>query len=36
MARALREAAAWVGCSAVVAERVEPPRLAQRLRASLS
>jgi uncharacterized protein len=36
MARALREAAAWVGCSAVVVERVEPPQLAQRLRAALS
>jgi uncharacterized protein YcaQ len=36
MARALREAAEWVGCSAVAAERVEPPHLAQRLRAALT
>jgi uncharacterized protein len=35
MARALREAAAWVGCSAVAVDRVEPPHLAQRLRAAL-
>jgi uncharacterized protein YcaQ len=36
MARALREAAEWVGCSAVAVERVEPPHLAQRLRAALA
>jgi len=36
MARALREAAEWVGCSAVAVERVEPPHLAQRLRATLA
>src|SRR5215471_6875985 len=36
MARALREAAEWVGCTAVAVERVEPPRLAQRLRSALS
>ncbi|HZC40965.1 MAG TPA: crosslink repair DNA glycosylase YcaQ family protein [Streptosporangiaceae bacterium] len=36
MARALREAAEWVGCSAVVAEQVSPPGLAPRLRAALA
>lgn len=36
MARALREAAEWVGCSAVAAERVEPPSLAARLQAALA
>jgi hypothetical protein len=36
MARALREAAGWVGCSAVVAERVDPPHLAPRLRSALA
>jgi uncharacterized protein YcaQ len=36
MARALREAAEWVGCSAVAVERVGPPHLAQRLRAALT
>src|SRR5262245_10123150 len=36
MARALREAAEWVGCSAVAVERVEPPHLAERLRATLA
>ncbi len=36
MARALREAAEWVGCSAVAVERVEPPHLAERLRVALS
>jgi uncharacterized protein YcaQ len=36
MARALREAAEWVGCSAVAVERVEPPHLAQRLRSALA
>jgi len=36
MARALREAAGWVGCSAVAVERVDPPHLAERLRSALS
>ena len=36
MARALREAAGWVGCAAVVAERVDPPQLAPRLRSALA
>ena len=36
MARALREAAEWVGCSAVAVERVDPPHLAERLRSALS
>jgi uncharacterized protein len=36
MARALREAAEWVGCSAVAVERVDPPHLAQLLRAALT
>jgi uncharacterized protein YcaQ len=36
MARALREAAEWVGCSAVAVERVSPPHLAPRLRAALT
>jgi uncharacterized protein len=36
MARALREAAEWTGCSAVAVERVEPPHLAARLRDALS
>jgi uncharacterized protein YcaQ len=36
MARALREAAAWVGCSAVAVEQVNPPHLAQRLAAALA
>jgi uncharacterized protein YcaQ len=36
MARALREAAEWVGCSAVAVERVDPPHLAQRLRSALA
>jgi len=36
MARALREAAEWVGCSAVVVERADPPHLAHRLRSALS
>jgi uncharacterized protein len=35
MARALREAAEWVGCSAVAVEHVEPPQLAPRLRVAL-
>jgi uncharacterized protein YcaQ len=35
MARALREAAEWVGCSAVEVEQVHPPRLAAPLRAAL-
>ncbi len=36
MARALREAAEWVGCSDVRAEQVAPPHLAARLRAELA
>jgi uncharacterized protein len=36
MARALREAADWVGCSAVAVERADPPHLAGRLMAALS
>ncbi|HEV2375946.1 MAG TPA: crosslink repair DNA glycosylase YcaQ family protein [Streptosporangiaceae bacterium] len=36
MARALREAASWVGCSAVAAETVSPPALTARLRAALA
>ena len=36
MARALREAAGWVGCSAVAVERVDPPHLAPRLRSALA
>jgi uncharacterized protein YcaQ len=36
MARALREAAEWVGCSAVAVERIDPPHLAGRLRSALS
>jgi uncharacterized protein len=36
MARALREAAEWVGCSAVAVGRVDPPHLAERLRSALS
>lgn len=36
MARALREAAAWVGCSAIVVEELNPPHLAQRLLAALA
>lgn len=36
MARALREAAGWVGCSAVAVERVNPPHLAERLRTDLA
>ena len=36
MARALREAAEWAGCSAVTVERVNPPHLAERLMAALS
>jgi len=35
MAEALREAAVWVGCDAVGLERVEPPELAEPLRAAL-
>jgi uncharacterized protein YcaQ len=35
MARALREAAAWVGCSAVALERVDPRELTAPLRAAL-
>lgn len=36
MARALREAAAWVGCGDVRLERVEPPELGARLRSALA
>jgi uncharacterized protein YcaQ len=36
MAQALREAAAWVGCDAVALEIVDPPELAQPLRAALA
>jgi uncharacterized protein len=36
MARALCEAAEWVGCSAVAVEQVNPPHLAQRLTAALT
>jgi uncharacterized protein len=36
MARALREAAEWVGCSAVAVERVDPPHLAPRLLSALA
>jgi uncharacterized protein YcaQ len=36
MARALREAAEWVGCSAVAVEWVEPPHLAERLRVAVT
>jgi uncharacterized protein YcaQ len=36
MARALRDAARWVGCSAVAVERVDPPNLAGPLRAALA
>jgi uncharacterized protein len=36
MARALREAAEWVGCSTVAVERADPPHLAGRLMAALS
>ena len=36
MARALREAAEWVGCDGVAVERVTPPDLAVRLRSALA
>jgi len=36
MARALTEAAAWVGCDSVRVERTEPARLEPRLRAALA
>ena len=36
MAKALAEAATWVGCEAIVAERVSPPELADRVHASLA
>jgi uncharacterized protein len=36
MAQALREAASWVGCSAVAVEQVNPPERALRLRAALA
>jgi hypothetical protein len=35
MARALREAAEWVGCSSVELGQVSPPRLAAPLAAAL-
>jgi uncharacterized protein YcaQ len=36
MAQALREAAAWVGCDAVAVREVDPPSVAQPLRAALA
>jgi uncharacterized protein YcaQ len=36
MARALAEAAAWVGCDSVQLERVNPPGLEPRLRSALA
>ena len=36
MADALREAAAWVGCDAVVLGAVDPPELAAPLRDALA
>jgi hypothetical protein len=36
MARALIEAATWVGCDAVRLGQVNPPRLAQRLSSALT
>ena len=36
MAQALREAAEWVGCDAVALQAVDPPELAQPLRAALA
>jgi uncharacterized protein YcaQ len=36
MARALAEAASWVGCDSIVAERVSPPHLADRVHAALA
>jgi hypothetical protein len=36
MARALAEAATWVGCDAIVAMRVSPPHLADRVHAALA
>jgi hypothetical protein len=36
MARALREAAAWVGCDAVRVQQVAPPEAAGPLRAALA
>jgi hypothetical protein len=36
MAHALREAAEWVGCSAVAVEQVTPAHLAQRLASALT
>jgi uncharacterized protein len=35
MARALAEAASWVGCDNIYAERTSPPQLAQPLAAAL-
>jgi hypothetical protein len=36
MARALVEAASWVGCDSVRVERAEPDRLVPRLRSALA
>jgi hypothetical protein len=36
MAQALREAASWVGCSAVELGQVSPAHLAERLRGELT
>ena len=36
MAKALTEAAGWVGCDSVRVERTEPARLEPRLRAALA
>jgi uncharacterized protein YcaQ len=36
MARALTEAAAWVGCDSVAVERVSPPGLRSRLESALA
>jgi uncharacterized protein len=36
MARALQEAAEWIGCSSVAVEQVSPPHLAPRLHAALA
>jgi len=35
MARALAEAATWVGCDNVAVERVSPPELTDRMHAAL-
>ncbi len=36
MARALTEAAAWVGCDSVALEQVSPPALRSRLESALA